>query len=149
MSTLNCGRYAIGILRRHFHSSGLTQSPPPRIFAYGCFGPKRPEAIPETSTNVRVALLGIRAHLSQHRGDLETAARTCEQLRKEHSSLGNTHGEQLAATNLAEIEKDPACCRVLFAIGRLSQARAAAVVGSPIDFEGSIVMYSFLLACPR
>ncbi len=62
------------------------------------------EAIPGTSTNLRIALLQTRALLSQFRGDLETAARMCEQLRKEHRSLGNTRGEQSAARNLAEVE---------------------------------------------
>jgi predicted ATPase/transcriptional regulator with XRE-family HTH domain len=62
------------------------------------------EAIPDTSMSARIALLGIRAHLSHHRGDLETAARTYEQLRKEHSSRGNTHGDQQVAISLAELE---------------------------------------------
>jgi len=53
------------------------------------------EAIPETSANVRIALLGIRAHLSQHRGDLETAARTCEQLRK-RAPLARKHSRRAA-----------------------------------------------------
>jgi hypothetical protein len=49
-------------------------------------------------------LLDARAFLSLFRGDRELAARTYEQLRKEHRSLGNTRAEQVAATNLAEVE---------------------------------------------
>ena len=62
------------------------------------------EGIPGTSAYLRIALLEARALLSLFRGDLETAARMFEQLRKEHRSLGNTRGEQIAALNLAEVE---------------------------------------------
>ena len=62
------------------------------------------EAIPEISANIRRGLLEIRAHLSLLRGDLETAARIWEQLRKEYRSLGDTRAEQVVAFNLAEIE---------------------------------------------
>ena len=62
------------------------------------------ETIPETSANLRILLLHTRAHFSQFHGDLETAARMHEQVRKEHHSLGNARGEQLAALNLAEDE---------------------------------------------
>ncbi|MGA8534541.1 MAG: adenylate/guanylate cyclase domain-containing protein [Candidatus Tumulicola sp.] len=62
------------------------------------------EAIPGTSTRLRVVLLEKRANLSDFRGDRETAARMHEQLRNEHRSLGNARGEQVAALNLAEVE---------------------------------------------
>ncbi len=62
------------------------------------------EAIPGTSTNLRLLLLETRAVLSHFRGDLETAARTWEQLRKEFGSLGNARGELVGAFNLAEAE---------------------------------------------
>ncbi len=62
------------------------------------------EAMPEISAAVRLQLLEARALISSFRGDLETAARTYEQLRKEHHSAGNTRGEQSAALNLAEPE---------------------------------------------
>ena len=42
--------------------------------------------------------------MSHFRGDLETAARTWEQLRKELGSLGNARGELVGAFNLAEAE---------------------------------------------
>jgi predicted ATPase/transcriptional regulator with XRE-family HTH domain len=64
------------------------------------------EAIPEASAGVRISLLGIRAQLGHRSGELDTAARTYEQLRKEHRSLGNTHGEQLVAINLANLEHE-------------------------------------------
>jgi tetratricopeptide (TPR) repeat protein len=62
------------------------------------------EAIPSPSANFRTRLLGTRANLSQFRGDHATAARMYEQLRKEHRSLGNSHGEQVATLNIAEAE---------------------------------------------
>ena len=62
------------------------------------------EAISGSSARLRVGLLEARAFVSQFRGDLETAARMHEQLRKELRSLGNTHGELSAASNLAESE---------------------------------------------
>jgi predicted ATPase len=62
------------------------------------------EAIPLTSANLRIRLLERRANLSHFHGDLETAARMYEQARKEHRSLGNPSGEQIAALNLAEVE---------------------------------------------
>ncbi len=62
------------------------------------------EAIPGNSAGLRLALLDTRAVLSLIRGDLATAARMYEQLHNEHSSLGNTQGEQATALNLAEIE---------------------------------------------
>ena len=49
-------------------------------------------------------MLYVRAILSTSRGDLESAARINEQLRKAHRSLGNAHGESVAAGNLAESE---------------------------------------------
>ena len=61
-------------------------------------------AMPASSARLRVVLLEKRAILSDFRGDRETAARMHEQLRKEHRSLGNTRGEQVAALNLAEVE---------------------------------------------
>jgi predicted ATPase len=64
------------------------------------------EAIPEASAAVRISLLGIRTHLSHRSGNLDMAARTYEQLCKEHRSLGNIHGEQLAAINLANLEHE-------------------------------------------
>ena len=62
------------------------------------------EAMPETSANARIALLGNRATLSLHRGDLEAAVCTYEQFRKEHRSLGNAAAEQQAVHYLAEAE---------------------------------------------
>ncbi len=62
------------------------------------------DAIPETSAGARISLIGSRAHLSHHRGDLETAARMYEQLRNEHNSLGNAHGAQQVTISLAELE---------------------------------------------
>jgi ATP/maltotriose-dependent transcriptional regulator MalT len=59
---------------------------------------------PQISRRLRLALLDTRAVLSLIRGDLATAARMYEQLHNEHSSLGNTQGEQATALNLAEIE---------------------------------------------
>jgi ATP/maltotriose-dependent transcriptional regulator MalT len=53
---------------------------------------------------LRILLLDARALLSMFRGDLETAAHTYEQLRKENRALGNIRGEQNAALNLAELE---------------------------------------------
>jgi predicted ATPase len=62
------------------------------------------EAIPAPTARLRITLLGVRAQLSRIRGDLETAAHTFEQLRKENRALGNIRGEQNAALNLAEVE---------------------------------------------
>jgi predicted ATPase/class 3 adenylate cyclase len=56
------------------------------------------------SAGLHLALLYVRAILSKGRGDLESAARINEQLRKTHRSLGNAHGESVAAGNLAESE---------------------------------------------
>jgi len=64
------------------------------------------EAIPQASASVqmRLYLLDSRAFLSQHRGDVETAARTLEKLREEHRSLRYAPGEVGTANNLAELE---------------------------------------------
>jgi predicted ATPase/class 3 adenylate cyclase len=62
------------------------------------------EALRGTSASLQLALLYVRAILSTSRGDLESAARINEQLRKAHRSLGNAHGESVAAGNLAESE---------------------------------------------
>ncbi len=62
------------------------------------------EAVPGTSANLRLLLLETRALFSHLRGDLETASRMHEQLRKELRSLGNARGELAAAVNLAEAE---------------------------------------------
>jgi predicted ATPase/class 3 adenylate cyclase len=62
------------------------------------------EAFPATSASLHLALLYVRAILSKSRGDLESAARINEQLRKANRSLGNGHGESIAAGNLAETE---------------------------------------------
>jgi predicted ATPase/class 3 adenylate cyclase len=62
------------------------------------------EMIPETSAALRIRLLDVRALLSKFRGDLDTASRLLEQIRKEHRSLGNAHEEQFAALKLAEVE---------------------------------------------
>jgi predicted ATPase/class 3 adenylate cyclase len=62
------------------------------------------EAVPGTSASLRNGMLEVRALYSQFRGDLETAARMHEQLRKEHGSLGNVGREQGSAQNLAEVE---------------------------------------------
>ncbi len=64
------------------------------------------EAIPQASASAttRFSLLTARAHLSQLRGDFETAAQAFEQQRKEARSVGNVFGEVCAAVNLAELE---------------------------------------------
>ena len=62
------------------------------------------EAIRGTSTNLHLLMLETRAVLSHLRGDLETAARTWEQLRTELRSLGHVRGELAGAFNLAETE---------------------------------------------
>ena len=62
------------------------------------------DAMPGTSARLRILLLDARALLSTLRGDLETAARMREQLRKEHRALGNVRLEQVVASNLAEVE---------------------------------------------
>ncbi len=62
------------------------------------------EMLEEGSVVHRLTLLESRASLSQFRGDLETAARIFEQLRKEQRALGNARGELAAAINLAEVE---------------------------------------------
>ncbi|HMD03234.1 MAG TPA: BTAD domain-containing putative transcriptional regulator [Candidatus Baltobacteraceae bacterium] len=62
------------------------------------------EKIPAASAWLRVSFLGSRALLSHYRGDLETAARIHDQLRKEHHALGNTYKEQVSILNLAETE---------------------------------------------
>lgn len=71
------------------------------------------EAMPETSVSHRMFLLGARAAINWFRGDLETASRMFEQLREKQRSLGDTHGEQNSALNLAEVE---------YARGRTHQA---------------------------
>jgi predicted ATPase/class 3 adenylate cyclase len=62
------------------------------------------EAVPGNLAALRIILLGNRADVSFARGDLETAARMFEQLRKEHHSLGNAHVEQRVSGALAQIE---------------------------------------------
>ena len=62
------------------------------------------EAFHATSASLHLGLLYVRALSSTRRGDLESAARMHEQLRKAHHSYGNAHGERIAAGNLAEIE---------------------------------------------
>ncbi|MGA8533724.1 MAG: adenylate/guanylate cyclase domain-containing protein [Candidatus Tumulicola sp.] len=62
------------------------------------------EAIPATSASLRIDLLIQRALLSQNRGDLDTAARVLEELRKKSRSLGNPRGEQIAMINLTTVE---------------------------------------------
>jgi predicted ATPase/class 3 adenylate cyclase len=86
------------------------------------------EAIPGASASLRNALLEVRALYSQFRGDLETAARLHEQLRKEHSSLGNVRREQGSAQNLAEVEHARGKTQRAIAIVReiLPAARAGA-----------------------
>lgn len=61
------------------------------------------EAMPESSVSHRLFLLGARAAINWYRGDLEAAFPMFEQLRKEYRSLGDMHGEQTTAVNLAEI----------------------------------------------
>ena len=62
------------------------------------------EVFGASSVSLQLALLYVRAILSTQRGDLESAGRMQQQLRERQRSLGNTHGERLAAGNLAEIE---------------------------------------------
>jgi tetratricopeptide (TPR) repeat protein len=62
------------------------------------------ESFHATSASLQLALLYVRAILSKTLGDLESAARMNEQLRKAHRSLGNADGESIAAGNLAESE---------------------------------------------
>jgi ATP/maltotriose-dependent transcriptional regulator MalT len=61
------------------------------------------EAVPRASASRHLFLLGARAAINWYRGDLEAAFPMFEQLRKEYHSLGDTHGEQTTAVNLAEI----------------------------------------------
>jgi predicted ATPase/class 3 adenylate cyclase len=64
------------------------------------------ESIPMTSAAFRIGLLQARARFSHHCGDLETAARAFEGLRKVHRSLGDIFFEQNAASDLAELEHE-------------------------------------------
>ncbi len=84
------------------------------------------ETLGEGSVVHRLTLLEARASLSQFRGDLETAARTFEQLRQEHRSLGNANGELAAAINLAEVEH-----------ARGHSQRAAAIVAERVPIVRS------------
>jgi predicted ATPase len=61
------------------------------------------EAMPETSVSHRLFLLGARAAIDWYRGDLEAASGMFERLRTEYHSVGDAHGEQATAVNLAEI----------------------------------------------
>jgi ATP/maltotriose-dependent transcriptional regulator MalT len=61
------------------------------------------EAMPDTAVSNGLFPLGARAAIDWYRGDLEAAFRIFEQLRKEYRSLGDAHGEQTTAVNLAEI----------------------------------------------
>ena len=61
------------------------------------------EAIPATTCQDSLRI-SARALFSWHRGDLETAARMYEQLRRKHRSLGNSRAERVCTRNLAEIE---------------------------------------------
>jgi ATP/maltotriose-dependent transcriptional regulator MalT len=51
----------------------------------------------------RLFLLGGRAAINWYRGDLEAAFPMFEQLRNEYRYVGDAHGEQATAVNLAEI----------------------------------------------
>jgi hypothetical protein len=62
------------------------------------------EAMPESSTGNRLFLPAARADISWSRGDLEGSFRMFEQLGEEQRSLGDAHGAQGTAQNLAEIE---------------------------------------------
>lgn len=63
------------------------------------------EAIPGATVNFRMVLLEAQACLIQLRGDLVTAARKLEELREKCRALGDNHTEQVAALNLAEVER--------------------------------------------
>jgi tetratricopeptide (TPR) repeat protein len=62
------------------------------------------EAVPVTSKWLRLRILGTRGLLASRDGDIETAGRVFEQMRKEHRAAGNVSDERIAAGNLAEIE---------------------------------------------
>jgi ATP/maltotriose-dependent transcriptional regulator MalT len=64
------------------------------------------EAIPGSKPQLHVQLLQTRLLLTQMRGNLESAAHMCEQLRREYRSLGDTRGDCGAAINLANVEYD-------------------------------------------
>ncbi len=61
-------------------------------------------AIPGASPALRLRLLDTRAMLDLVRGDLDAAADSYEQLRRENRRLGNDGAEHVAAQNLAELE---------------------------------------------
>jgi predicted ATPase/pimeloyl-ACP methyl ester carboxylesterase len=84
------------------------------------------EMLEEGSVVQRLSLLEARASLSQFRGDLDTAARIFEQLRKEQRALGNARGELAAAINLAEVEH-----------ARGHSQRAAAIVAETLPIVRS------------
>ncbi len=62
------------------------------------------EAIPGTSTNLRLNLLETRGHLSTLQGDFNAAVQTHERLLAEHLQRGDARGALFAAVNLAEAE---------------------------------------------
>jgi len=64
------------------------------------------EAIPGSKPQLHVQLLQTRLLLTQMRGNLESAAHMCEQLRRKYRSLGDTRGDCGAAINLANVEYD-------------------------------------------
>jgi predicted ATPase/class 3 adenylate cyclase len=101
------------------------------------------EAIPGISAYLRIELLGTRSRLSMDRGDVETAARTCEQLRQEHRSLGNSDREQTSALNLAEIEYASGQTQRAIAIVRetLPAARANANQSVPANLLSNLSGY--------
>jgi hypothetical protein len=91
------------------------------------------EMMPGASVSRRLYLLQARATFSQFRGDLETAARTFEQLGEEHRALGNVRGQLAAAINLAEAED-----------ARGHSQRAAAIVADALPIVRSSVDKSTL-----
>jgi predicted ATPase/class 3 adenylate cyclase len=62
------------------------------------------EAISATPSMLRLSLLFTRAFLSEEKGDLDSAERIWEQLRKEHRALGNSREEAVSFLNQAYVE---------------------------------------------
>jgi ATP/maltotriose-dependent transcriptional regulator MalT len=89
------------------------------------------EAIPGASPNFRMVLLETRACLVQLRGDLESAARMFEEIRRECRAQGDDHREKVAAYNLAEVEHARGCTPRAIAVVRelLPAARSGADTG--------------------
>ena len=99
------------------------------------------EAMPEASADLRINLLLARALLTTGRGDLETAARMYEQLRKEHRLLGNAFAERLATLNLAELEHARGQTQRAIAIVREALAAARSHVTQYMNLLSNLAAY--------